>query len=272
MASSDIWIDRLERALESWPAWTQGRFCLKPRLGSSGRGRVSGQAQDLDRPSLSGAARALARHGGAILEPWLERSDDFSVQLHIGPTDSGSMPSVTILGGLRLWVTATGLYRGHLGEVDSRGRIFSGAPHEEEAREAAATIAAEAQKLGYRGPCGVDGLSFRTPARDTDPALSTIRPVVEFNARFTLGTVVIGLVRRVLDRLKNDLELSPGQRRAFLFALDTPGEWPSWEALAQSLEGRTLCLPLAPSSAGTRPGLIFAESILDLQAALAHRT
>jgi len=182
------------------------------------------------------------------------------------------MPSVTILGGLKLWVTTTGLYRGHLGEVDSRGRIYSGGPHEEEAREAAATLANEAQGLGYRGPCGVDGLSFRTPTRDTDSALRTTRPGVEFHARFTLGTVVLGLVRRVLDRLKNDLELSPGQRRAFLFALDTPAEWPSWEALAQSLEGRTLCFPLAPASAETRPGLIFGESLLDLQAALAYRT
>lgn len=272
MASSDDWINRLEQELKTWPAWTQGHFCLKPRLGSSGRGRVSGRAKDLDRPTLSGAARALARHGGAILEPWLERTGDFSVQLHVGPTDSNQTPSVTILGGLELWVTATGLYRGHLGEVDSRGRIFSGGPHEEEAREAAATLASEAQRLGYRGPCGVDGLSFRPLAADAGTILSATRPVVEFNARFTLGTVVIGLVRRLLDRLKNDLELSPGQRRAFLFALDTPAEWPSWESLAQSLEGRTLCLPLAPGSATARPGLIFADSILDLRAALSHRT
>ena len=271
LASSDAWIHRLEQELASWPAWTQGHFCLKPRLGSSGRGRVPGQASKLDRRVLSGAARGLARQGGAIFEPWLERTGDFSVQLHVAPSDSNTTPGVTILGGLELWVTATGLYRGHLGEVDSRGRIFSGGPHEEEAREAAARLAAEAQKLGYHGPCGVDGLSFRTPNDEPGPGFSAVRPVVEFNARFTLGTVVIGLVRRVLDRLQNELGLSAGQRRAFLFALDTPAEWTSWEALAQSLGGQTLCLPLAPASAALRPGLIFADSILDLQAALARQ-
>jgi len=272
MTSSSDWIDRLEREFETWPAWTQGRFCLKPRLGSSGRGRVSGRAGSLDRATLSGAARTLACRGGAIVEPWLERTVDFSVQLHIGHSEPATTPSVTILGGLQLWVTATGLYRGHLGEVDSRGRIFSGGPHEEIAREASATIAAEAQRRGYSGPCGVDGLGFRVVPATAQTAPGVTRPVVEFNARFTLGTLVIGLVRRLLGRLQSELQLSPGQRCAFLFALDTPPDWPSWEALAQHLQGRTLCLPLAPASATARPGLIFADSIAGLQAALPHPT
>lgn len=268
LTASDDWIDRVEREIGTWPAFTGGRFCLKPRLGSSGRGRVSGQADDLDRVVLQGAARSLARRGGAILEPWLARSGDFSVQLHIGDTD----PAVTVLGGLRLWVTNTGLYRGHLGEVDSRGRVFSGDPEEERARTAAAMLASEAQALGFRGPCGVDGLSFEIPGRADEEPTRVIRPAVEFNARFTLGTIVIGLIRRNLKRLQTELELSPGQRRAFLFALDTPPGWTSWEALAESLPGRVLGLPLAALSAPARPGLVFADSLTELEDSLLAKT
>ena len=264
LRSSTQWIDRVEQVIQTWPAFTQGQFCLKPRLGSSGRGRVSGQAEAFDRVSLAGAARGLARRGGAVLEPWLSRSSDFSVQLHIGETE----PAITILGSLQLWVTHTGLYRGHLGEVDSRGRVFSGSPEEEEARMAAAALASEARDLGFRGPCGVDGLSFEIPAPESEAPQPILRPIVEFNARFTLGTVVIGLIRRNLSRLHDELALSPGERRAFFFALDTPRSDSSWEDIARNLPSRSLCLPLAPSTAAARPGLIFADSLEVLRSLL----
>lgn len=262
-ASTD-WIGHVEQEVMRWPDFTQGRFCLKPRLGSSGRGRVSGQAHAFDAATLKGAARGLARRGGAILEPWLKRASDFSVQLHIGDSE----PSITLLGSLQLWVTNTGLYRGHLGEVDSRGRVFSGGPDEEDIRVAAAALASEARELGFRGPCGVDGLSFEMPPTSTGPAARILRPIVEFNARFTLGTVAIGLIRRNLGRLHRELALSPGERRAFLFALDTPGLESSWEALAKSLPDQSLCLPLAPPSSTTRPGLIFCDSLDALRSVL----
>ncbi|MFP8874443.1 MAG: hypothetical protein VCB42_07920, partial [Myxococcota bacterium] len=154
------WIDRLENELAGWPEWTRGRFCLKPRLGSSGRGRLAGTAAGFDRARFRAEGPTFARRGGAILEPWLDRCGDFSVQIRIAK-GLPEAPTVTILGSLELWVTPAGLYRGHLGEVDSRGRIFSGGPYEEIAREAAALLAARARDAGYSGPCGVDGLAFR---------------------------------------------------------------------------------------------------------------
>ena len=106
------------------------------------------------------------------------------------------------------------------------------------------------------------------PPTSTGPAARILRPIVEFNARFTLGTVAIGLIRRNLGRLHRELALSPGERRAFLFALDTPGLESSWEALAKSLPDQSLCLPLAPPSSTTRPGLIFCDSLDALRSAL----
>ena len=43
----------------------------------------------------------------------------------------------------------------------------------------------------------------------------------------TFGTVVIGLLRRALPRIRQALSLDPGGLRAFLFRLDAPlGGWP----------------------------------------------
>ena len=103
-------LESLSARLASWPAWTEGRFTLKPRSGSSGRGRVAGIGI-LDTAAIRGALPRLAQSGGAIFEPWLEREVDLSVCLYIPEPGSGeTLP--TLLGSLELLVTPSGVYRG----------------------------------------------------------------------------------------------------------------------------------------------------------------
>ena len=97
-----------------------------------------------------------------------------------------------------------------------------------------------------------------------------VRPVVEFNARFTLGTIVIGWVRRHLERVKAELGLRSGERRAFLFALDVPPGWRDWEAFETTLDSPTHLLPLAGPSASPRPALVFGPSLEALRRAVAE--
>jgi hypothetical protein len=154
-------------------------------------------------------------------------------------------------------------------------------------REAAAAIAAEAQEAGYWGPCGVDGFAFRGPGADAPdagdrPAL-TLRPIVEFNARFTVGIVVAGLLRRAAARMGPALGLEPGERRGFLFALDPPAGWPDWSSFAEAAGPGALLLPLDPNRAApasdaepaarapARPALLFAPEVGALRAALRAR-
>jgi hypothetical protein len=200
-------IAAIRDALERWPAWTHGRFVLKPRLSTSGRGRVPGERQAFDEDSLRGAFPRLAEHGGALLEPWLDRVRDLSVQLHLAPGGQ-----LTLLGTLEQVLTASGLYAGHRGLIDWRGRVGSGSTdHEGALLEAASEVARAAAGEGFFGPCGVDAFVFRTGEGGSDREI--LRPVCEFNARFTTGTVVIGLLRRLLPRLG----LAPGDQRPFEF-------------------------------------------------------
>jgi hypothetical protein len=208
---------RIEALTAEWPAWTGGRYTLKPRFGSSGRGRVAGRAGATERAVLVGALPRLAERGGAVLEPWLERTTDLSAQLAI--TAEGG---IVLLGTTTLLCDPSGVYRGHAGTFDRKGRTTSGQRHDEPLREAAACIASAAAAAGLRGPCGVDGFVFRSA--DGSEAL---RPVCEFNARYTAGTIALGFLRRHLGKLKNRLGLALEERGWFHFAPVPPaGGWP----------------------------------------------
>ena len=238
-------VSTLRETVDDWPPWTGGRFTLKPRQGTSGRGRFDGTAAGLDVEKLGRALPRLAACGGAILEPWLERTSDLSVQMHVAP----GCP-VTLLGSLALVTHRSGVYRGHRGEVDSRGRVFSGDRDDETLRGDAAQVADAAAHAGYAGPAGIDAFHFRIP--DDPEREPVLRPVVELNARFTMGTVVIGLVRRLLPRLRADLGLGPGERRAFRFDLDAKAD-------ARSSESEAVTYPLGCEGEKIQPAIRFSR-------------
>lgn len=234
----------LSAVLERWPEWARRDFTLKPRIGSSGRGRVAGRDGRIT-PELLGALPRLAGAGGAILEPWLDRLADASAQLSIDADGS-----VTLLGTLEMVVTPSGGILGHRGEFDSRGRPRSGLPEEEALREAAGACGVAAARDGYRGPCGIDAFVFEDPeSRDR-----TFRPLVECNARFTGGIVAIGHLRRSLPTIKQRLGLAPGDLFHFYVGLDAPpGGWPDQDG------GGGWFLPLLDDTTaeriGAQPGL-----------------
>lgn len=225
LADAERFLGRLRAHLERWPAWTTGRFTLKPRLGTSGRGRVAGQAASgrsriFEDGSLRGALPRLAARGGAILEPWLERRHDLSVCMHLdAPGPDARLP--TLLGSLEMLTTPAGGYRGHCGEIDHRGRVFSGHALDETLRAEAAMIAGVAAHEGFFGACGIDAFTFAT-GRTSDADVAEpecLRTGVEFNARATMGLVALGLLRRVFRERRSDLAIDPGDRRAFALIL-----------------------------------------------------
>ena len=158
----------VEAACLAWPeALALGGFTLKPRRGTSGRGRVGGPVHGFDAAAVRGGAARLARRGGAILEPWLARECDLSVVAWISaPEAAAGGPPITLLAALEQIVSESGLWLGHRGEIDRRGRIYSGTPWDDDMREAAATAAHAAQRAGHLGPCGIDGFSYIDATRD----------------------------------------------------------------------------------------------------------
>ncbi len=257
LAEPDAAVAELARTLAEWPAWALRSFTLKPRFGSSGRGRIAGRDGIADTPEIRGGLSRLAERGGALLEPWLERREDLSTQIRVEADGA-----LTVLGSLVCVTSAGGAPLGHRGEVDSRGRVFSGSRWEEAAREAAVAAAAAAAAEGYRGVCGVDAFAFPRPDEELRDAL---RAVVEFNARTTLGLVAVGLVRRGLESVRGPLGLTPGARLAFGLALDAPAS--GWAEVEGQLGDAGRLLLLHAGGDSPAPALLFARDASALDAA-----
>lgn len=175
----------VDERLERWPASLRESFTLKPRFGSSGRGRVKGRGGRLDDAGAAGLPR-LARRGGAVLEPWLSRHEDLSAQLFVD--DDGR---AHLLGTTRQLTTPSGVWLGNVTLLDDRGALRSGSSHDDALRRAALLVGARAAREGFRGPLGLDAFTYL----DADGQLAW-RPLVEVNARFSMGHVTLGLARR----------------------------------------------------------------------------
>jgi hypothetical protein len=177
---------RIESAVASWPAGFGTSFVLKPRFGTSGRGRLAGRDGRLDPDALRGNLPRLRERGGCVVEPWLERLADLSAQLWVVAPDD-----VRLLGTLVQSVTPSGVPLGHGARLDRDGRAVSGSRWDGELRAAALALGSAAAAEGYTGPCGLDAFSYR--AAD---GVERFRAVVELNARFTAGTSALALVAR----------------------------------------------------------------------------
>jgi hypothetical protein len=177
---------RIELEVARWPVQLGASFVLKPRFGTSGRGRLAGRDGRIDPEALRGALPRLRERGGCVVEPWLERVTDLSAQLWIVSRDD-----VRILGTLVQVVTPTGVPLGHGGRIAAGGAVESGSRWDAELRRAALALGRAAAEAGYTGPCGLDAFSYRAPDGG-----EKLRAVVEWNARFTAGTSALGIVAR----------------------------------------------------------------------------
>lgn len=258
----------IECIVASWPEWARADFTLKPRLGSSGRGRVRGLAGKIALASPETALERLAARGGAILEPWFSRVQDFSVQLHIFETGA-----IEVLAVLCQDLTPAGLYRGHRGIVTQKQEIRSGGVFDEELIAKAMPLAREAFALGYTGPCGMDAFSYR----DAESGETKLRAVVEWNARFTMGTIATGLLRLAL-RTEKMATFLRGETSAFYFSLMPPTENLEhenkikservWPAASNAVQCLRLSTSLIPEEQVRCPALCIARSAKEIDAAL----
>lgn len=192
LSDRDRGTERVEGIVATWPVELRHSFTLKPRIGTSGRGRVWGTHGKLPPSSIRGLAH-LADRGGAVLEPWFDRLRDFSVQLLVR-----NPHEIEPLGSTEQIVARSGLYHGNRGVIRPRRpeglELESGDAADAQLRRAAVAVARSAAAEGFYGPCGVDSFSYRSAEGD-----SRIRPVVEFNARMTTGIIALTAVRAALE-------------------------------------------------------------------------
>jgi hypothetical protein len=190
LRDADSLVTTLRDTISDWPAWAQVDWTIKPRFGSSGRGRIPGIGLDVDTQLIRRNLPRLIEQGGFILQPFCRERTDLSVQLDIPANPS--LP-VRLLGSLRPIVTTSGSYQGHLG-ITHEATASSDHSFDTPLREQAIAWAQIARSLGFFGPCGVDAFVYEHNGQSH-------LHICEFNARWTVGHVVHGIVRRLTGKL-----------------------------------------------------------------------
>jgi hypothetical protein len=172
---------------------------LKPLYSAAGRSFYLAGSGYASAPNSQQAERLFRRHGQLLFEPWLERVEDFGC---VGVVDHQGF---RLRGFHRLLVNARGRFQAiELGAKEC-GLEGLGLPANEKERllEVVSAVAASLRQAGYLGPFGIDFFRYRR----ADGAVA-LHPLVEINARMTMGL----LARALVDRLRGPMGFSSEQR------------------------------------------------------------
>jgi uncharacterized ferritin-like protein (DUF455 family) len=170
------------------------RTVVKSIFGSAGGNMLRLWEESLTEPQVSRIRNMLKREKKLLIEPWLDRLADFSVQWEVDET------GLRTVGWTHLRVDARGQYQGtlclpaftrglspelarfaHDGETDRMTKLYD---------RLAERLEPLLVNVGFKGPIGIDAAIYRD--REGIPKL---KPIIEINPRFTMGRLALELNR-----------------------------------------------------------------------------
>ncbi len=222
----------------------------KPEFAAAGRGFWLIEAGDLDPRGFDGGPRRVERGDPGVVEPWVERVFDFSVQFE------KDAEGLRRLGFVRQCIGEGGRYAGTIWSPKfcrgldpelARFLMTEVLPRYEPDGKFASELDRWLEEARYRGPVGVDSFLYR----DWEGNLAH-RVMGEINPRFTMGRLALDLGRRVAAG--HSLRLSMGRKTELpedwgpvstdhhgklvsgtvpLTDPDTAGSWAAWLKVAR---------------------------------------
>lgn len=176
------------------------RVVLKKHLGLAGQSALRLWEPTLTESQHRWIENALASGQSIVVEPWLERLHDFSLQLEIGAEEC------RVVGYTGLINDARGQFEANYSSLHAHRKLplpmvqtLKGPIPGDTAGKVHAmylqllpSLTAELVRIGFRGPLGIDALVYRDGS-----GLVKVKPIVEINPRFTMGRVTLELMRRV---------------------------------------------------------------------------
>lgn len=184
------------------------RILFKAPFGASGRGQLRLFEDRMNRGQETWIRRILEEQSELIVQPWLERVMDFSLQIKFKPGQ------VTCQGYTHLINHAGGQFRAVECYPDFRHRLppalrrllvgTSIHPHEIAAwyGDFIQALSTPLKGHGYEGPAGIDGFLFRTAQGQLK-----LFPCSEINPRHTFGTLMVALMNKIKPGLIGKIEL-----------------------------------------------------------------
>lgn len=167
-----------EAAARACPG-SQDKWVIKSPYGFAARERVLGRGPRVEGPQATWAERRLARGETLIFQPWLEVVREYGVCVEVARDGAHR-----VLGFSDLQTNGAGTGTGYvLGRPPSTQR-------QAELERVAAAVCARLQREGYCGPAGVDAVEHA----------SGLHPLLEVNARYTMGFVALAVERALKPR------------------------------------------------------------------------
>ena len=171
---------------------------IKAVLGSSGQNQIHvKESNALDDRQKAWLRRLIKEQGRVIVEPWLNRVFDFSVQMKVNPDGTSKF-----LGHARFICDETGKYRGAwLGGFETNLKreeiifIRKNNSLNEVTQKIMKVVAAALHKRGYSGTAGVDCFVYRDKFGELK-----LKPVVEVNVRNNMGEITVNFSKHLVSR------------------------------------------------------------------------
>ena len=193
-------VDTLEDALGAVAAIRgrgHHRVVVKQAYGLAGDNSIRLWEPELLPAQRQWLTRALRQGRPLVVEPWLERELDFSVQLEMGPL------GLELCGYTGLLNDHRGQFLGNWAEANHKcgwpARVAALLHGSEDISaclhrlygEIFSLLEAELRRVDFVGPVSLDALVYRTPQGDC-----RLKPVVEINPRYTMGRLTVELMRQ----------------------------------------------------------------------------
>lgn len=167
--------EELQEAVARACPRAEDKWVIKSPFGFAARERVLGRGARLEGAQATWARRQFAKGITLIFQPWLERVREYGVTLEINPDGE-----INFNGISDLQTNGAGTGTGYL-----LGRRIDSPERAAELRQLAQMIGTRLFQEGYTGPAGVDALEHT----------NGLHPLLEINARYTMGFVALAIER-----------------------------------------------------------------------------
>ncbi len=169
-------LDELARHVAAACPDPKMKWVVKHRLGVAARERVLGRGPSLGHNAETWCRARFAEGEVLLFEPWLEVIREYGTVMNIA--DDGA---IEVFGVSDVQTNGAGTATGYLiGRPPTPERM-------KDLLEIADHVGAALHRAGYHGPCGIDALEHR----------DGWRPILEINARLTVGFLAVAAERRL---------------------------------------------------------------------------
>ncbi len=176
------------------------KIVVKAAYGVAGSNALRLFEPHLQEAQMRWMSQTFAHKRELVVEPWLEREMDFSVQLEM------TAHGLKLGGYTGLLNDARGQFQANFAESHHHKRIpakviaqFRELPDISQRlldlyAEVLAALETELRRAAFTGPIGIDALVYRDAMGAT-----RLKPVVEINPRYTMGRVLVELMRQTFQ-------------------------------------------------------------------------